>query len=48
MLNKPDDKRFELADRDGLSVRVTETGLFYFNIGIDFSWRSAFNIGPFS
>jgi hypothetical protein len=36
MLNKPHDKRFELADRDGLSVRVTETG------SISFQYRYRF------
>lgn len=26
LLNKPQEKRFELTDRDGLSVRVLQTG----------------------
>ena len=30
LLNKPHDKRFEIADRDGLSVRVTQKGSISF------------------
>jgi len=30
LLNKPQSKRFELTDRDGLSVRVTQTGSISF------------------
>jgi hypothetical protein len=36
LLNKPHAKRFELADRDGLSVRVTQTG------SISFQYRYRF------
>ena len=37
ILNKPQEKRFELADRDGLSVRVMESG------SITFQYRYRFN-----
>ncbi len=30
LLNKPQPKRFELSDRDGLSVRVSQTGALSF------------------
>jgi len=30
LLNKPQSKRFEISDRDGLSVRVSQTGSLSF------------------
>ena len=40
LLNKPQLKRFELTDRDGLSVRVTQTG------SISFQYRYRFQTVP--
>ena len=40
LLNKPQLKRFELTDRDGLSVRVTQTG------SISFQYRYRFHAIP--
>ena len=40
MLNKPQEKRFELTDRDGLSVRVTPTA------SIPFQYRYRFQSVP--
>ena len=39
LLNKPQEKRFELSDRDGLSVRVSITGTLTFQYRFRFKGK---------